>query len=1175
MSLKRALVCAPRMLEYDRESGGRRVYDLVSFLREAGWAVSFVAQEATGGERYIRLLQQRGVATYTGSSPLVEHLVATVRFDLAILAYWQLAESYIRIIRRISPTTRVVVDMIDLHFLRNARRIFRNLAEDQPASQLDPGYASEMIREVNTYSAADGVLAVSQKEADLINDMIGDSALAYVVPDNEDLARSTVPFTQRRGILFLGNFWHRPNVEAAEYLCGDILPRVDPRVLAQHPVYIVGNQMNETVLSYTRGVPYVRPVGWVPSLLPYLEAARISVIPLLHGAGTKRKLIQALMMGTPTVSTRIGIEGLNLQDGEHVLVADEPEAFASAITRLLGDAELWQHLAHHGQAHIRAAHGRETARGRLLHALSAILASEAKPEVLVDSKLQIPQTNLEYKRLVERIRDVVQIALPQNATVIVVSKGDNDLLKLGDRRAWHFPQTEKGVYAGSYPANGAAAISHLEGLRAKGGDFLLFPATAYWWLHHYADLARHLESHYRVVVRQEESCLIFALREGAGKEGQAYGATIPSTRELATASSSRDLVPSHKTLAGLRPVISEIVTGRRFRHSVPRQPILILGIYLADQPNNVQDIVSTLSETRSYEVTQRWVALGGKPPKNAIAGVSVEALADRKPKFHIINDLLAKEDVNRYEYVLIVDDDIVLPHQFIDYFLSLQESLGFALAQPARTSNSNIDHPIVEQQRGALARETCFVEIGPVVSIHKSAYDVVFPFDPISPMGWGYENVWAYRLAQRNRKMGIIDAVPVDHSLRPPLTNYSWGKSDKQRTELFKRHRHLSYDECFRVLDVFPLEQQAGSRRGDPRAGVRPHLTPTGAAEPSLNADAPAQPPVLSVIIPTHNREALLICALESLAGQSVAPDEYEVIIVDDGSTDGSEEMCRSFSSEMRLRYFRIAHAGISAAKNVGVFAAQGPLVLFFDDDDIATKDLLREHLKMHERFPEEQMAVLGYTTWAPSLQVTEVMDYVTNGGGFLFSYGDITNGQVLDFTYFWGGCVSCKRSLLIREGVFRQEFQFGSEDIELGYRLSRCGLKVVFNRDAVQYMNRPITYDEFCRRCERQGRSQVHFSRAHPDPVIQQYCQVNGAEEHWGNLKQALAENVRRVHALERQLASRVNSGDRDPLLGELRSLYSWTFKAFKIKGIVEAVHCARGEKSYDEAPIAGAGRR
>src|SRR5262249_20136762 len=98
------------------------------------------------------------------------------------------------------------------------------------------------------------------------------------------------------------------------------------------------------------------------------------------------------------------------------------------------------------------------------------------------------------------------------ATVLVVSKGDEELLMFNDRKAWHFPRSEDGQYAGSYPADSAAAIDHLESLHAQGAEFLVFPETANWWLDYYSAFRQHLESKYRVAARGDHGCLIFDLR---------------------------------------------------------------------------------------------------------------------------------------------------------------------------------------------------------------------------------------------------------------------------------------------------------------------------------------------------------------------------------------------------------------------------------------------------------------------------------------------------------------------------------------------------------------------------------------------------------------------------------------------------------------------------------------
>jgi GT2 family glycosyltransferase len=118
----------------------------------------------------------------------------------------------------------------------------------------------------------------------------------------------------------------------------------------------------------------------------------------------------------------------------------------------------------------------------------------------------------EYASLVSRIRAKVDEAAPADATVLVVSKGDDALMDLGHlRRAWHFPQLPDGTYAGYYPVDSSEAITQLEQLRAAGAEYLLFPTTSLWWLDYYAGLRQHLEEHYRRVLYDARICSLYAL----------------------------------------------------------------------------------------------------------------------------------------------------------------------------------------------------------------------------------------------------------------------------------------------------------------------------------------------------------------------------------------------------------------------------------------------------------------------------------------------------------------------------------------------------------------------------------------------------------------------------------------------------------------------------------------
>ena len=125
--------------------------------------------------------------------------------------------------------------------------------------------------------------------------------------------------------------------------------------------------------------------------------------------------------------------------------------------------------------------------------------------------------NLSSLSPVERVQYTAQNVLPPDAAVMVITKGDDELLKLGERRAGHFPQNEQGIYAGFHPADSSEAIAHLEGLRSKGYNFLLIPDSSLWWLDYYKDFARHLQLNYRLFYYQNGVCVIFRL-EGPTQE---------------------------------------------------------------------------------------------------------------------------------------------------------------------------------------------------------------------------------------------------------------------------------------------------------------------------------------------------------------------------------------------------------------------------------------------------------------------------------------------------------------------------------------------------------------------------------------------------------------------------------------------------------------------------------
>jgi glycosyltransferase involved in cell wall biosynthesis len=514
MTRRRALVCGYYPPEPDRDSGSRRVLDHLEFLRDDGWAVDYIAANGFRDDRYVRGLARRAIAPHDGTATPVEDVVALGCFDLIIFAFWQTAERYLPLIRRVSPHSRVIVDSVDLQLLRDARRTLR----EPEVGLLSEEYGSNVVGELNVYATSDGVLTVSEKEATLINDLTSDRNLAMTVPDCEDLAASAVLLSERTGIVFVGSFQHAPNASAVEFLCREIVPRLDAKLLERHPVRIVGAGLDETLRAYGSESPHIRMVGWVPSVAPYLERSRISVVPLLYGAGTKRKLIQTLMVGTPAVSTTIGVEGLQLVDGEHVLVADEPAMFAERVTELLTDDALWSRLARAGRNSVDVSHGRAAIRRRFEEAIERALAGRPKPALLAarsDGVYWGRMIYLENQKLLAPMREMLRANVAAGRTIAVLTGGSSELLQLGGWRTRPFPMDEDGGYAG-HPESAAAALDRLHQARDAGASHLLVPGSTPWWWtdESFPEFTRLVRTRFTCVA-ENEACALYALRERA------------------------------------------------------------------------------------------------------------------------------------------------------------------------------------------------------------------------------------------------------------------------------------------------------------------------------------------------------------------------------------------------------------------------------------------------------------------------------------------------------------------------------------------------------------------------------------------------------------------------------------------------------------------------------------
>ena len=556
MSRRRALVSQRRFPEIDRDSGSRRVDMFISWLLERDWEVTFLATETDGEPRHAHRLQQLGVPVYAGWHE-AEGVIAAGDFDLALLAFWEPAARLLPMLRGVSPETRIVIDSIDVHFLRSARRLL--VGEEQ----LDADFGAGLAAELDAYRWADGVLTVSSHEARLLGDLIGHGRI-HELPLAMPEAPPPGPFDERQGMLFVGNFRHLPNGEAVEYLCREILPRLDPDLLAAHPLYVIGSRLEDMgVDAHGVGLPNVRMVGWVPSVEPYLERARICVAPLLHGAGVKGKILESLTAGTPVVTTTLGAEGTELRHGEHLLIADTPQELADGIAQLLTDRTCWKRLADQGFAAATAAYSPQRVAKSFDEVLARVLSAPPRWLKADDTRNGASGREAAYAEVADAVAATLHSTTAPGATVLVVSRGDESLLACEGRRMGHFPQAPDGRWAGFNPADSAEAIEHLEALRERGARYLVVPSTQFWWLHHYGEMTAHLNSAYRRIY-SDDHLIMF------------------------------DLAPERRPAIGYREP-----AGRRER-------VLVIGSYDPARRAPPARLLEEINRAERFEVQQHW-----------------------------------------------------------------------------------------------------------------------------------------------------------------------------------------------------------------------------------------------------------------------------------------------------------------------------------------------------------------------------------------------------------------------------------------------------------------------------------------------------------------------------------------------------------------------------------------
>ena len=367
----------------DKSCGTLKMYNTVKQMLSLGCRVTYVHLVAKNlgptAEKHLQELKSLGVEMLwfehelwydirnnAAVNPTLDRLVNNLELrkrkpDIVYLSFWHVASYFIDRIRAALPSTPIIVDTVDLHYLREERQ-----AALQKDERLKKAARANKKKELEVYGKADCVTTVTANDRDVLQKDLPEKPI-FIMTIVHDPVPVKYGFGVRKDFLFVGNFNHGPNEDAVLYFVKEIFPAIK-REIPGVKFLVVGNNPTAKVKALASADVVV--TGWVPSVVPFMESARVSVVPLRYGAGVKGKVGETLAHGLPTVMTSIGAEGMNIVNGEHAFVADDPAQFAACAVSLYRDSETWGKFSRGGQECVAAEYSSAATRRRLEYLFS-------------------------------------------------------------------------------------------------------------------------------------------------------------------------------------------------------------------------------------------------------------------------------------------------------------------------------------------------------------------------------------------------------------------------------------------------------------------------------------------------------------------------------------------------------------------------------------------------------------------------------------------------------------------------------------------------------------------------------------------------------------------------------------------------------------------------------------
>ena len=349
----------------DQDSGSVDAFNFLKIAAEEGWGVTFIGLHDPRHQGvYTKSLQKLGIEVLYKPffSSLKDYLKEYgTEFDAVIGCRITVVKDIFNQVRRYAPRAKFIFNTVDLHFLRAERELALGKGKAKQAE------VNELRRqELDAISRSDNTILISAVEQKLISELLPD-AKTTLLPIIREIPGSAAGYSKRKDIAFIGGFRHTPNVDAVLYFVEEIWPIVRAKMPGVNFI-VAGSHMPDTIFNLESEGVVIR--GFVPDLADLFNQVRISVAPLRFGAGQKGKVVTSLGYGVPVIVSRIASEGMTLEQGEGVVVAESAEEMAESILMAYQDEPKWSELSEKGIAAANRLFSIESVKPRFVELLS-------------------------------------------------------------------------------------------------------------------------------------------------------------------------------------------------------------------------------------------------------------------------------------------------------------------------------------------------------------------------------------------------------------------------------------------------------------------------------------------------------------------------------------------------------------------------------------------------------------------------------------------------------------------------------------------------------------------------------------------------------------------------------------------------------------------------------------